>query len=362
MFSLFSIRLSVIIPFYNVERYISQCLESVYSQDIPESDYEVICVNDCSPDNSRNIVLEYQQQHDNLILIEHEENKKQGGARNTGLRAARGEYVWFIDSDDYIRPNCIKHLLDTLDENDLDLVLFDFGDVDENSHFLRRSTNDFPAYESCLGKNVFYYPEEGRGKSFADWQGWPKMIAPVWSRIVKRSLYLDNNIFHHEYFEFEDNAFGEKTYYYAKSIMYLPDVVIFYRQRADSAVHLAFHHNVGYWYAARIKDLIERYTFRILIPDPEIKILLAQQDAGDKFWIGFMTVLGFRNKDRQLFFCYLKKIDNLEVIFPYISLLTRFAITHETIMAILSNVVYFPRIVYRKLKKERKSKNDESSC
>ena len=66
------IRLSIIIPFYNVEKYIAECLDSVYNQDIPEEEYEVICVNDASPDNSRDIVLEYQKKHSNLILVEHE--------------------------------------------------------------------------------------------------------------------------------------------------------------------------------------------------------------------------------------------------------------------------------------------------
>ncbi|GHV57539.1 hypothetical protein FACS1894182_06640 [Bacteroidia bacterium] len=344
----YNIRLSIIIPFYNIEKYISQCLESVYSQDIPESDYEVICVNDCSPDNSRDIVLEYQQQHDNLILIEHEENKKQGGARNTGLRAARGEYVWFIDSDDYIRPNCIKHLLDTLDKNDLDLVFFDFEFVDECGHFLQRNTNDFPAYEACPGKTVFYYPESG-GETVPDWKGWPKMVCLIWTRIVKRSLYLDNPIFHYEYFDFEDNVFGEKTYYYAKSMIYLPEVVVLYRQRAGSLSYSAFHQNQAYWIAARCQDVVARYQFRALLEDSEIKqILLAQRNV--KNFPGFRTVLDFSNKERRLFFYYLKKIDDLEVMFPYISSLTRFAITHETIMTVLANVSCFPRIMYQKLK------------
>jgi glycosyltransferase involved in cell wall biosynthesis len=107
-------KLSIIIPFFNVEKYIAECLESVYNQDIPEEEYEVICVNDCSPDHSRDIVLQYQQKHPNLILIEHEENKMLGAARNTGLRAARGEYVWFIDSDDYIEKNILGKLLSKL--------------------------------------------------------------------------------------------------------------------------------------------------------------------------------------------------------------------------------------------------------
>ena len=96
------IRLSIIIPFYNVEQYIAQCLDSVYRQDIPEEEYEVICVDDCSQDGSLEIVKQYQKKHVNLILLKHEVNKKLGAARNTGFNTAKGNYIWHVDSDDKI--------------------------------------------------------------------------------------------------------------------------------------------------------------------------------------------------------------------------------------------------------------------
>ena len=109
-----NIQLSIIVPFYNVEQFIAQCLDRVFNQDVPETEYEVICVNDCSPDNSREIVMEYQKKHANLILIEHERNKKLGGARNTGVKSARGTYVLFLDSDDMMLENSIGRLLDEM--------------------------------------------------------------------------------------------------------------------------------------------------------------------------------------------------------------------------------------------------------
>ena len=97
------IRLSFILPFYGVENYIGSCLDSIYRQDIPEDQYEVICINDCSPDNSEQIVMQYAKKHTNLKLIKHEVNKKLGAARNTGLKAALGKYVWFIDTDEFLQ-------------------------------------------------------------------------------------------------------------------------------------------------------------------------------------------------------------------------------------------------------------------
>ena len=123
-----NIRLSLILPFYGVERYIGKCLESIYHQDIPEDQYEVICINDCSPDNAEQVVLEYAKKHANLKLIQHEKNKKLGAARNTGLKAARGTYVWFIDTDDYLLPNVFKHILDVCEANDLEVLHFNIQD------------------------------------------------------------------------------------------------------------------------------------------------------------------------------------------------------------------------------------------
>lgn len=122
------IRLSIIIPFYGVEPFIRQCLSSVFDQDIPEDEYEVICVNDCSLDQSEKIVLEYQSLHHNLILIRHEVNKRLGASRNTGLSHAKGRYVWFVDSDDYIKENCLAELLGICEKNRLDILHWSIQD------------------------------------------------------------------------------------------------------------------------------------------------------------------------------------------------------------------------------------------
>lgn len=116
------IKLSFIVPFYGVERYIRQCLDSLYRQGIPENEYEIICINDCSPDNSEEIVLEFQNKHDNIILLRHETNKRLGAARNSGLETAKGKYVWFVDSDDYIKQNCLNELLTCCEGNKLDIL------------------------------------------------------------------------------------------------------------------------------------------------------------------------------------------------------------------------------------------------
>ena len=167
-------RLSIVVPFYGVERYIRQCLESLYLQDVPESEYEVICVNDCSPDNCERIVLEFQQEHKNLVLLRHEVNKKLGAARNTGLKAASGKYVWFVDSDDYIKENCFGEILKSCEENNLQI--FHWSIKDNHNKWINR----FEDSEITTGIDDLL-------------SGSRDMTFP-WNRVYSRAFLIENNL------------------------------------------------------------------------------------------------------------------------------------------------------------------------
>lgn len=87
---------SIIIPVYNGEQYIKNCLDSIYRQGLGDDVFEVICVNDCSTDNTAQVISEYGKFHQNLRLINHETNRRQGGARNTAVKVAKGKYILII--------------------------------------------------------------------------------------------------------------------------------------------------------------------------------------------------------------------------------------------------------------------------
>lgn len=100
--------LSFIIPVYNGSEYIVRCLDSITNLAIPETDYEVIVVDDCSTDDTRDVVREYIVSHKQVCLICQPENHRQGAARNRGLKEAKGEYIVFVDSDDYLLPDFVE--------------------------------------------------------------------------------------------------------------------------------------------------------------------------------------------------------------------------------------------------------------
>lgn len=144
-------RFSFILPCYNVGRYVAGCLDSIYAQDLPETDFEVICVNDCSTDNTREVILSYAAKHPNLTLIDHTENLTAGGARNTGIQASKGEYIWFVDPDDAIKPDSLRELYAKARETGVDILFFNYDDADENLQ-VRREDKTYPDSDICNGQ------------------------------------------------------------------------------------------------------------------------------------------------------------------------------------------------------------------
>ena len=218
------VRLSIIIPFYNVEQYIAQCLDSVYNQDIPEDEYEVICVNDASPDNSREIVKEYQKKHKNLILVEHEVNRKLGAARNTGRRIARGMYIWNVDSDDMIVPNCLKEMLGTCEKYALDVYVFSLYKLKDGVQYERGS-------EPWMKSNSVY-----TGLTF-----WKQQvlkcqheISPVWTQMYRRDYLDENNILSPEINMGEDVPYTYASILLAGRLMACNHPYYIYRDSSNS--------------------------------------------------------------------------------------------------------------------------------
>lgn len=138
-------KLTIIVPLYNAEQYIEKCIRSLEEQDIDKGEYEILVINDASPDNSAHIVEGLQKEFSNIIMF-HKENGGASSARNYGIEHAKGKYCWFVDSDDYIEKNVLKELLFQLEENNLDYIGFIINDIrgeNKRNEFegLKRPTN-----------------------------------------------------------------------------------------------------------------------------------------------------------------------------------------------------------------------------
>lgn len=120
--------LSIIVPVYNVEAYLRKCVDSLLDQDLPQSDYEIILVDDGSTDNSGQLCDTIAACHNSIRVI-HQQNSGLSAARNTGITAAIGKYIQFVDSDDYLNQNVLKGIVSQLEQQDLDILRINYQNV-----------------------------------------------------------------------------------------------------------------------------------------------------------------------------------------------------------------------------------------
>ena len=175
------ILISIIIPIYNVEPYVEKCLRSLEVQDIACDNYEIICINDGSPDNSREVVLRLQQEFNNIILID-QENQGVSQARNNGTKKANGKYLLFIDPDDFVQENSLGGILEDAVSNHAQIVIpgYTFIDLDEN--LIGETTYDRHEGKILTGIEA-YYLSHVKGQIGAD----------LAVGIIFESNFLNNN-------------------------------------------------------------------------------------------------------------------------------------------------------------------------
>lgn len=173
------ISLSVIIPVYGVAMFAERCARSLMSQTLRDG-VEFIFVDDCTPDDSiaiiERIVAKYPERKGQVTILHHKENKGLPAARNTGLDAAKGKYIYHFDGDDFAEPELLEKMLRTAEENDADYVWADWLLTYEHS-------------DRRMSQPTFSTPEDALRGILTG-----RMKYNVWNKIVKRNLYTDNNI------------------------------------------------------------------------------------------------------------------------------------------------------------------------
>ena len=206
--------LSFIVPVYNAERYIGECLESLLNQDIPMEDFEIICVNDGSKDGSLTVLKHFAEVNPNVRIID----KENGGvttARNAGLDEAIGTYIWFIDADDFIKPNCLSRLKAISESNPCQRIVFG------GYHFTDTLTEEEldQSLNNQLTVNTPWYD------------------AVVWRSLLHREFLQQNNLrFHYpEITHGEDGLFMYEVSLRNPVTVEMDEILYFYREHSGSA-------------------------------------------------------------------------------------------------------------------------------
>lgn len=207
------IELSIIVPVYNVEKYLSGCLHSIFSQNYSLDKFEVIVVNDGTKDDSMKIVDSFRK-YPNLIVIE-QINQGLSAARNAGLNAASGEYVWFVDSDDTIEQSSISSLMSLLTDQKYDMLCFGLNKIDEETGEKKK--------EPFSKKSSSFFNRVSSGKEYLKRINITGCSVCFWYR---RNFLIKNNLFFHNGIYHEDMEYSVKTLFLAKSV-YLVDLYLY---------------------------------------------------------------------------------------------------------------------------------------
>lgn len=214
--------LSIVIPVYNVEKYIEKCLLSCIKQDISHTDYEIIVVNDGTPDNSLTIVKHIANNYSNIKII-NQENQGLSAARNNGLKSAKGEYVWFVDGDDYIEENCLGRIVTHL-KGRLDILQLQYRYVYED---------DTPA----LDINSYKIDGIKTGLEIMEQGGLPD---PVPFSIFRTTFLKENDLEFVRGIYHEDSEFKPRSVYLAQKISSDTFVSYNYLQRLSGSITSSF--------------------------------------------------------------------------------------------------------------------------
>ena len=215
------IKVSVIIPVYNVEKYLGQCLDSICSQTL--KDIEIICVDDGSTDNSLEILNRYSQNDSRIVVVSQGKNKGLSVTRNTGLAIAKGEFICFIDSDDYIDEKYLEKLYNCAVKYDCEIACCGFIRVSGNRKYKMMQFDKEEVFKTIEDKmNAAKVPEHNY----------------VWGKIFNRRKFLDGNLVFAPYRYYEDIEITLRILNTLGNMVTVPDIYYYYRKNPNSIIHV----------------------------------------------------------------------------------------------------------------------------
>ena len=223
--------LSIIVPVYNTEKYIENCLDSLLEQDIDKSVYEIICVHDGSTDGSLQILKEYAEKYDNIVLID-KSNEGVSIARNLGLEKAQGKYIWFIDSDDWIARDCLGVIAQEIQKYDPSVVQIDF-DYIQAEWRVKECANVFLHKENvkCSVHNVSVLPYVGACSSIIK----KELLNHYEHKFIEHLHYGEDVLFMRELFD-RMRMEGEQGDIVHKMVHCQDEIFYYYRMHDESAM------------------------------------------------------------------------------------------------------------------------------
>ncbi|MBQ3404388.1 MAG: glycosyltransferase, partial [Oscillospiraceae bacterium] len=214
-------RISVIVPVYNVENYLGKCVDSLLCQTVPP--FEIILVDDGSTDSSGAMCDSYAREHPELVRVIHQENAGLGGARDTGIGAAEGNWLLFIDSDDYVAENAISRLTEAIGLGS-DIIIFGFTEIGEDGTVFSVENDGYP---------------DGTVLDFSESPEVVFIKPNAWNKLYRRSLFTETGILFPSRVWYEDIRTTVKLSASAGKVAFITDPLYYYLRRSGSIMNNA---------------------------------------------------------------------------------------------------------------------------
>lgn len=218
--------LSIIIPVYNVEKYIADCLDSIYKSSANLNQVEVLCIDDKGNDNSIEIIKDYRKHNEitNLTILYHDKNKGLSEARNTGISQASGKYICFLDSDDMLEMSQLEEMVNKAIEQDLDILEGNMREVSETKVNIQSGVESISRTTTeVLTGDEYFYTSAKKGIYF-----------PMACSRIYKTEYLKGKFTFRPGLKFEDEEFSPRAIISANRVQYYDRIFYIYRRRDDS--------------------------------------------------------------------------------------------------------------------------------
>ena len=284
------IKVSFIIPVYCAAPFIERCLNSIFALGIPESEMEIICVDDCSPDNTCEVISTIAEQHPSVHLLRHEVNKRQGGGSNTAIRYAQGDYAVFMDQDDEILPYDLLGQIEYMQQNDLELLLGRVVCVGQNGTKSYWAQED---KESPIMTGPEFFRDELINKvGFgAVWMGIYK------TELLKRTQpFVENMIY-------EDTDWCWKCTYNAKRVQFKPFDMYQYHNNPTSSSHNVNAQKLEW----KMRLSLRVYEWAQGVTEEKEAVMVSAEDFYTWNLLGLNVLWRFSAAERRKFFAAFTK-------------------------------------------------------
>lgn len=274
---------SFIIPAYNVSSTIVRCLDSIYTLGLSEQEFEVICIDDCSKDNTIGIIEQYAKQHTNLTLLRQAENHRQGAARNRGLAIAKGKYIVYVDSDDESDKGVLL-ALQLAEEHELDMVAMHYVNVDEYGNISKKEAIKLDGFFTGVELQIEH----------------PYWGTAPWPYIYKTAFLQKVNYPFKEDVLFEDSDYVSVHLYHAQRMTYNPSCSYRAHYNAESTTHTITHKHLADYILLGTRMLDFYHTLN----DTESKYVKSILEGGSyNIWISCKRLVKLPSlSDIQLFY------------------------------------------------------------